>query len=446
MPAPPALPVPPATAPPAPLPVPGQPLRRSQSGNFVWQNDDDKLEVHYRGEIEFTDDDADVKSLSPGGWFRIRQHGRGLPTGGYEIEFRADAAGGIERRFRVGGSERPFDPEARKWLAANLPRIIRQSGIGATARTARIYKSGGAKAVLSEISLIEGSWAKRVYFNALFGTPGLDLRAVQPALEQAGREIDSDFELATLLISVHGRFRLDEGARRAFFEAARSIGSDFELRRVLISGVQAGSMDRGQLASVLETAASIQSDFELATLLLEIAGRQPLDGPVQPPFFKAAATIESDFEHRRVLAAVAKRGDLSASALEGVLESAAAGLGSDFESASLLMQIADAHAIDGSLRDPFFRAAGTIASSFERGRVLQAVAKRRDASDQTILEVIKATGSMGHFEAAQVLLAVASSRSLSGPARDAYFDAAGRLGAHEQGRALSALASAEKRR
>jgi hypothetical protein len=118
---------------------------------------------------------------------------------------------------------------------------------------------------------------------------------------------------------------------------------------------------------------------------------------------------------------------------------------SDFEAASLLVEIAKAQPVEGSLRAPFFRAAASVGSSFERGRVLQVVAKRGDASEETLLEIIKAAEGMGNFESAQVLLAVAAGRPLTQQARAAYIDAAGRLGDFEQGRVLSALVRNERR-
>ena len=170
-----------------------------KSGNYVWSNDGQKLEVNYRGDIEFTADDTDVSRLSPGGYLRIKDGRRGGTEN--SVEFRAASNGAIERRFWVSGRERPFDAEGRKWLAEVLPKFIRQSGIGAKARVARFMQSGGAGAVLAEISRIEGSWAKRVYFTELFNQPGLSGATIQQALVQAGREVDSDFELASLLIS-----------------------------------------------------------------------------------------------------------------------------------------------------------------------------------------------------------------------------------------------------
>ncbi len=48
---------------------------------------------------------------------------------------------------------------------------------------------------------------------------------------------------------------------------------------------------------------------------------------------------------------------------------------SDFEQASFLIDVAKSQSIDGALRAPFFKGVETLSSSFERGRVLQAVVK-----------------------------------------------------------------------
>jgi hypothetical protein len=61
-----------------------------------------------------------------------------------------------------------------------------------------------------------------------------------------------------------------------------------------------------------------------------------------------------------------------------VLDSVAA-VGSDFELATLLLEFVKGRSVEGALREPFFRAVDSIGSDFERGRVLQAVAKRSDA-------------------------------------------------------------------
>jgi bla regulator protein blaR1 len=417
--------------------------RGESSGNYVWSDNGQKIEINYQGEIDFTADDTDVARMSPGAMLRIRDGRRWLGAD-TSVEFTADGSGNITRKFWQGWKEQPFEPEGRKWVATMLPRFIRQSGIGASARVARIHKSAGVTGVLAEISRIEGSWAKHVYFKELMKTPGLTAADVQRVFNQAGVEIDSDFELASFLIS-SSRQITDDATRRAYLDAAKSIGSDFELRRVLSSVLQGGVVPSPLAAGLLETSTSIDSDFEEASLLVQFARQQPIDPTVRAPFFKALATVGSSFEHARVLQTLLQRTDLSPEARAGALESAAA-VGSDFETANVLLQFVKAGPIDGTLRAPFFRAAGTIDSAFERGRVLQAVAKRSDLSDETVLELLRsAQGISSNFERSQVLLAIASSHALNREARDAYIDAAEKLGDFEQGRVLSALVKNERR-
>jgi len=344
------------------------------SGNFSWSHNGDRLDINYRGEFEFTDDDLDIKRMSPGGRLRISDGGW---FRGKSVEFSADASGTISRRYWTGSSERPFDPEGRQWLSLTLPRFIRQTGIGAKARVARILKNGGASAVLAEIGKIEGSWAKRVYFTELIKTGSLDQGMLTRVLEQAGREVDSDYELASLLIGSGEQLISSDASRKAYFDAARTIESDYEMRRVYAAALKRGPVNAAILSSMLDASRGIESDYEQAELLVQIVKQQPIDGA----------------------------------------------------------------------RAQFFTALGTIDSSYERSRVLQSLLRRGDLSQDSLVDVLRATRAMNSgYEASQVLQATARSYTISGPARDLYVETAERLGEYEQSQALAALVRSEKRR
>ncbi len=414
---------------------------------FSWSNNGERIEVRYDGEVEFTDDDTDVKRVSPGGLLRIKEGG---VFGGFfathTVEFTADASGKITRRFWSGMSERPFEPDGREWLAKYLPRFIRQTGFGAKARVARILKAKGPAGVLAEIALIEGSWGKKTYYTELLKAAPLDSTTVRQVLTQAGRDIESDFELASLLIDGADKLLVDESTRQVYFEAARTIQSDFEMHRVYGAALKRGPVSSPLLAAILDASRDIESDFEEASLLVQIARLQPLDNASRSPFFSALATVDSDFEHGRVLKTLATRTDLTPDTTTAMLVSGAS-VSSDFERASFLLQLVGQQAIEGTLRAPFFNAVESIGSTFERGRVLQAIVRRPGTSPDTILAVLRATVAMkGSFEASQVLLAVAAAHAISGPARDAYIDAAEKLGDFEQGKVLAALVRSERRR
>jgi beta-lactamase regulating signal transducer with metallopeptidase domain len=373
-----AVPPPPAVfaqpAPPVPPAPPEVPFAKASPGqrarNISWSNDKDKLEVRYEGEIEFTDDDKDVKSLSDDGFLRIRQSGRS--DGDRSVEFRADSSGTITRRYWEGSSERPFEPAGRRWLADVLPRFIRQTGIGAPRRVAAILAAKGPSGVLAEISEIEGSFAKRIYFSELLKTK-LDPAVVRQALSQAGKEINSDFELASLLMSTADRLLVDDGTRRSYLEAAKSIGSDFEMQRVFSAALKGGAFTPAIMAELLDASNAIGSNFEHARLLLQVVDLQPIEGPVRDPFFRALATVGSAFEHGRVLQALAKRPDLSAETVLAVLKSAQM-MGSNFEIGQVLRAVADKHEISGEARTAYIDAASRL-GNFEEGRALTALVK-----------------------------------------------------------------------
>lgn len=416
------------------------PLAAGQRNSFSWSTRDATYRVSYDGDIEFTADDRDVKSISPGGYLKLSDGGW---FGGKGVDFRADASGRITRRYRVSIIEKPFEPEGRAWLQRLLPAFIRESGIGARARVARILKAQGVPGVLSEISRIEGSWGKRAYFTELLRSGPLDAATVALVLQQAGREVRSDYELAMLLLSAQ-HLLTDDATRRAYFDAAATIHSDYELQRVLSGGITAGPVPPAMLAGTLHAATTIDSDYELASLLLQVARHQPLDPASQRAFFMALDTVGSDYEHQRVLTALGARGDLPDDLVAAMLRSATR-IQSDYEEAQFLKRLAKQRPIDGRIRAPFFAAVDAVQSSFERAQVLQTVARHPDAPPETIVSVIRAAADIGSgHERSQVLLAVAAGPPLSGPARSAYIAAAEQLGEYEQGQVLTALVRNER--
>ena len=107
-------------------------------------------------------------------------------------------------------------------------------------------------------------------------------------------------------------------------------------------------------------------------------------------------------------------------------------LGSDYEAASLLIDVIDRHPIDGAARQPFFDALAGIGSAYEKGRVLQRLLRRSDVSDDALVAAIRESATIdSDHEASRVLMAAARSHSLTGAAREAYVRAAERLAEHD---------------
>jgi beta-lactamase regulating signal transducer with metallopeptidase domain len=410
------------------------------SGNWIWSNNGEKLSVSYSGRFDFTDDDTDVREISSGGYLKISD---AALIGRHTVEVH-ERGGTLERKYYVNGSERPFEPEGRQWLHDNLPKFVRNTGMGADRRVARLLKSGGPSAVLAEISRIDGSYVKRIYFTELLKQATLSAEQYRAVLNQAGRDVNSDYELATMLIEIADRMPTDETSRAAYFSAASSISSDYELRRVYSKMLDKGPVSPAILASILTNAKTIESDYELSELLQQILSRLSLDDQTRPLFFRNVSSIGGDYERHRVLSAAVRGTPDSATVLEAL--NCAADINGDYEAAQFLLEVLQKGSVEGAVRPPFFKVVNSLDGGYERGRVLQVVARKSDASHDTILAVLQSAKGLSGYELSQLLQAVASTHVLSGDLRDAYLDAADSLSGYEQGQVMTALVKSERRK
>jgi beta-lactamase regulating signal transducer with metallopeptidase domain len=451
-PAPAAMPAPPAppasTAPPAP-PAPPAPAGHqsishqvdNSTGNWVWSSNGEKLEVKYSGAFEFTDDDSDVRQISPGGYIKITD---GNWIGRHSVEIR-ERGGQLERRYFVNASERPFDPDGRAWLQQNLPRFVRNTGIGAPSRVGRFLRTGGISGVMTEIGRIDSTYVKGLYYRELFKQATLTPDQYRQVMTQASTQMtSSDYELARLLIAIADKLPADDASRAAYFRAAAGIRSDYELRRVYSTMLKRGAVSSQTLATLLDNTTSIESDYELSELLRQITAQQPLDEKNRAAFFRAFATIGSDYEKRRVLSAVVSDTQPSDPALLEAALTAAATVGSDYEAASFLLEVLKQNVVEGVARAPFFRMVANVSSGYERGRVLQAVVRKAGTSSETLRDVLRAASGMSGYELSQLLQLVARSHALTGDVREGYLTAADRLSGYEQNQVFAALIKNER--
>ena len=186
-------------------------LPGSSHMQFQWTEGARRLEVSARGAVEFADDDRDVKSLSPGGYFRIEENYL-LLFSGRRYEVTADSAGRLTRNYFDHDRAKLLDSQGQAWLMGIMPDVIRKTGLGAVPRLQRILKQGGVSAVLSEISRIRDDEPKRIYLQELITRANLNPDQLSSAMLQA-RKIGSDEEKAGLLEAVAPVFSEGQFAR-----------------------------------------------------------------------------------------------------------------------------------------------------------------------------------------------------------------------------------------
>jgi beta-lactamase regulating signal transducer with metallopeptidase domain len=411
-----ALPASPPLSPDAPITPEAQ-----QSGEthmeMTTRNGFTSLHVKIDGAIEFTDDDSGVKSLSPGGHFRMEE---GAWLSGRVYDVKADSAGNLTKTYSVGSSEKPLDSEGRAWLGRLLPQMIRDSGVGAGPRVARILRQGGVQAIIHEIGLIHSDGSKRVYVEQLFSQAPLSTEQLREAAKLI-RGISSDGDKAQVLVDVDGKYFSGE-VRPDLFEAIATISSDGDKRKVLSDILKKDSGSAETLLSVATTAKHISSDGDKAEVLIEMANSYRENGGVGMAYFDAVKSISSDGDHARVLSTLLTVHGNDRDTLIRVLSSSEK-ISSDGDKARVLKEAVDRYGDDGVIRKEFFDAANSISSDSDHQQVLVALVHRQGIDTATVGGIAKSAQRISSDgDKARVLLELVGVNVE--PVRDDFFAAA----------------------
>jgi len=448
-----------------------------EMGANCWVSGQNGLTVQMRGTAEFTDDDRDIKSLSPGGFVRVQEGNWVSPERVYEV--RADWAGKLSRTYEVDGSPKQMNSSAQAWVASAMLYMIRESGVGAAARVQRILRTGGPDAVLAEVGQINSDGSKRSYLQELVMHGHLNDDQLRDALRSA-RRISSDGDKCQFLIDVADQYlrpnlrepwfsvvytissdgdkrralenalRQDAGsaetlvlaskgagsissdgdkaqiltevaedykpeARQAWFRAANSISSDGDRAHALSILLRAANGQPDTMVDFLDCARAIASDGDKAHLLSDAAQYPMKTAAVQHAFFAAANSISSDGDRGATLSAVLRNPDRNGAVLAGVAESAAH-ISSDGDKAALLSHLAESPVDDPVLRDAFFAAVNTINSDGDRANVLTRVIRQPGASPEMVVAAIESAASISSDGDKATVLVLAADTHAGTPA------------------------------
>lgn len=276
------------------------------SSSWKWQSTDDgwRREVSVKGRAEFNEDYTDVTSLDAGSVVRVEEQHNG-ETRRYEV--RRDGDGPLQRTYMLNGQPHALDADAQHWLGGLLLAAVRQGGLDASTRVARLLRRRGLDGVLSEIEQIEGDYAKRLYFDRLLQTASLSVDERQRTLRAAARDIRGDYERAQFLQHSAADFLRIEALVPVFFDAVDRLGSDYERRRVLTAVLRTPALSQTARRRLLTSAGALSSDYEKATLLISAAPAYLKDADLRAAFDVTVNTIGSDYERGRVRNVLAQR-------------------------------------------------------------------------------------------------------------------------------------------
>jgi hypothetical protein len=150
--------------------------------------------------------------------------------------------------------------------------------------------------------------------------------------------------------------------------------------------------------------------------------------------------LKTDYARRVYSSVLIAQGNLNDAQLTKLLAQNSRTMGSDYEKATLLIQVLKHNLKDAGVRAAFFEMVGSMGSDYERGRVLAVLFKRSDLTAETLLAALKSVRGMGSdYEKANVLIRASKTEAANESVRAAIIEAAHTLGSdYERGRVLTA--------
>ena len=328
------------------------------------------VEARMQGVVKFSDDETTVTELGSGAraWFRER-------TRGFDrsVEFTPDASGGVRARLFEDGDEKPFDAEARAWLARSLPGLLREAAFDAEARVARYRARGGTQNALREIATIGSGGSQRAHYIALLQSGGLSDDEAAAIVRQASGRKASSGDIRQVLQEIPSRLRRSPAVQGAVLEAVGRMESDGDKRSVLHD--YAAAADRNLLLAVLREIPAIDSDGDKRSLLVETsdAALDTADAELRRAWFNAYAALDSDGDKRAVLMSALPYAR-SAPALTADIIRSVGDIGSDGDASAVLISLAGRGLLTTpELRELYANATSEIRSDSDRRRVRAAM-------------------------------------------------------------------------
>lgn len=443
----------------------------NKTHTYVNNNGINSTELEYRGKIIFTDDETDVKYISPGGFIRFSKRSFGNRR---TIELEADSNGDINRTYREGRTKMPFEPEGRQWMSSVLPEIIRTTGIGAEERVLKFYNKGGMTAVIDEIENLPSDYVQSKYYSACFALKGIDEQEVKQVLESAKDEISSSYEQSKLLRNGSNFFGksasnlalaikfvedinssyeqskvyihfiknedLSEANKSLIINGVGQINSSYEQSKVL-STLLAGELSTANIEAVIKVTGEINSSYEQSKVLQALIVNQQTDNIDFEVVLNAISNISSSYEQSKVLKLFVDKKELTSDQVV-VLAKASTYISSDYDQSKFLQKLINTQDLDKESINAILLATGKVSSSYEKSKILQMMASSdniRKANFAVLLEA--ASGISSSYDQSKVLAEMIELDNLTDQEQIALIKAIGDISSnYEKAKLLKAMA------
>lgn len=363
--------------------------------------------VEVRGKIELTDDDRDIKSMSPDGYLEIEKTVFGSKRS-LVIKL---VGNGLKREYYEGRELVPFEPEGRRWMSEILPEMVRSYTIGAESRVNRFYRTGGINGVLNEINQLENDHVKADYGKILTAM-NLGTRDYPTVISRVAQSMESDNSIADFLRSNLSKLLASKEAADAVFMAINKMDSDHYKAEVFKDALSMKPASPQATRIVLAAVGEMESDHYKTEVLTNLLAQSNISDATIAELLASTQSIDSDHYRSIVINRALDYPNLSAMSYQKALE-AMRGIDSDHYKTEVIRHLLQGK-MGGEQVKTLVSVIGSLDSDHYVTEIVKEVLGSQDLSDadfNLLLTRVQAVDSDHH--AAAILMAALEVRSLS---------------------------------
>lgn len=338
--------------------------RKGESeSNMVIRSDNFYEEIKYSGKFQLTDDETGFKSISPGGYFKFRKN---------EVSIKAESnlQGLIEYRINDGSNNVPLDERGKKILAEAIREMI-VWGFDAENRMERVYRKGGAQALLSEVDSMRSDHVRLLYLNRLFAIDSLIPQGIPIVIIKAGA-LGSDVDKVNFLTRITAHQLKDSLVDSAYFEVVKKISSDMDKANALQYLIEQDSLSAASAEKALALSGEISSDVDKANLFGKMIEKGLIRGPLFDSLLYYISAIGSDVDKVNLYEKLLTENGVSDLQWAALLNKSSL-LESDMDKTNLLISISQKMPHTETLKENYRKAAKTIGNDSDYGRAVRAM-------------------------------------------------------------------------
>jgi hypothetical protein len=290
--------------------------------------------IWWAGKIRLSDDERSIAEISPGGHLKFREQDT-------IMDAESDLQGKISYTLQNGREELPLSDSGRRFIAWQIQKMIRL-GFFAEGRAERIYKKGGAEALLAELSKLRMEGSRDPYLKLLFQADTLtvterikllqlldssnnmmeqqhylglfpleqlrDSAVAQAWLKSVDRleqaYMKKDLLLQYLKTLTKSQEKLPADQFDTVLAVTGRFGSPEDQKEVYERLIDVPPVTNAEWIGLIRATSALQQDYLKSELLLKIAPKMPRTDSLISAYSSSAKRIQGDMDYGKVMRAI----------------------------------------------------------------------------------------------------------------------------------------------